>query len=65
MKYDGPSEVVMKIGVVAYKLKLLERLKLHPSFHVSFLNLITRILISTECKQRKHLLTSKRSLAGT
>ena len=37
MKYNGPFEVVMKIGVVSYKLKLLERLKLHPSFHVSFL----------------------------
>ena len=26
-----------RIGNMAYKLKLLERLKLHPTFHVSFL----------------------------
>ena len=36
-KYDGPFEVVKCIGNVAYKLKLPERLKLHPKFHVSFL----------------------------
>ena len=36
-KYDGPFEVVKRIGNVTYKLKLLERLKLHPTFHVSFL----------------------------
>ena len=37
MKYDGPFEIAKKIGVVAYKLKLPERLKFHLSFHVSFL----------------------------
>ena len=36
-KYDGPFEVVKCIGNVAYKLKLPERLKLHPTFYVSFL----------------------------
>jgi len=36
-RYDGPFEVIRKMGVVAYRLKLLERLKLHPTFHVSYL----------------------------
>ena len=36
-KYDDPFEIVKHIGNVAYKLKLPERLKLHPTFHVSFL----------------------------
>ena len=36
-KYDGPFEIVKRVGNVAYKLKLLEILKLHPTFHVSFL----------------------------
>ena len=40
-KYDGPFEVVKRVGVgvVAYKLKLLERLQIHPTVHVSFLKL--------------------------
>ena len=36
-KYDGLFEIVKRIGNVAYKLKLLERLELHLTFHVSFL----------------------------
>ena len=32
-----PLKVVKRIGNVAYKPKLPERLKLHPTFHVSFL----------------------------
>ena len=36
-KYDGPFEVIKQVRQVAYMLKLPERLKLHPTFHVSFL----------------------------
>ncbi|XP_069145456.1 uncharacterized protein [Solanum lycopersicum] len=36
-KYDDLFEVVKRVGEVAYRLKFLERLKIHPTFHVSFL----------------------------
>jgi len=36
-RYDGPFEIIEKVGAVAYRLKLPERLKLHPTFHVSYL----------------------------
>ena len=35
--YDGLFEIVKRVSVVAYKLKLLERLQIHPTVHVSFL----------------------------
>ncbi|GLT53152.1 hypothetical protein SLA2020_264420 [Shorea laevis] len=38
-KYDGPFEVIKRVGSVAYMLKLLESLKVHPTFHVSLLKL--------------------------
>ena len=34
-KYDGPFEVVKRVGEVAYRLNVSERF--HPTFHVSFL----------------------------
>ncbi|KAK6917068.1 hypothetical protein RJ641_017819 [Dillenia turbinata] len=36
-RYDGPFEVVRRVRKVAYRLKLPDRLKLHDTFHVSFL----------------------------
>ena len=36
-KFEGPFEVIKKVGEVAYMLKLPERLKFHSTFHVSFL----------------------------
>ncbi|XP_075079921.1 uncharacterized protein LOC142165219 [Nicotiana tabacum] len=36
-RYDGPFEVAAKVGEVAYRLKLPERMKIHSNFHVSFL----------------------------
>jgi hypothetical protein len=36
-RYDGSFEIIEKVGVVIYKLKLPKQLKLHPTFHVSYL----------------------------
>ena len=36
-KYNGTFEVVKRVGSIAYRLKLPERLKVHPTFHVSLL----------------------------
>ncbi|OIT08821.1 hypothetical protein A4A49_60772 [Nicotiana attenuata] len=36
-RYDGPFDVIEKVGEVAYRLKLPERMKIHPTFHVSYL----------------------------
>jgi hypothetical protein len=36
-RYNGPFKIMEKIRVIAYRLKFLEQLKLHPTFHVIYL----------------------------
>ena len=36
-RYDGPFEVLRRVGKLAYLLELPERYQVHPVFHVSFL----------------------------
>lgn len=52
-KYDGPFEIVKKVGNVAYRLKLPDRLKIHPTFHVSFLKPFQPDLLLDGRKQKK------------
>ena len=40
-KYDNPFEIVRRIGNVAYKLKLPERFKLHPTFQGKLLEALS------------------------
>ena len=36
-KYDGPFKIVKRVGAMAYKLKLPERLQIHTTIYMSFL----------------------------
>lgn len=36
-QFDGPFEVVKRVGKMECRLKLPDRLKIHPTFHVNFL----------------------------
>ncbi|KAL0368101.1 UNVERIFIED_CONTAM: Transposon Ty3-G Gag-Pol polyprotein [Sesamum calycinum] len=53
-KYDGPFEVMSKVGSLAYRLKLLDSLKIHPTFHVSFLKKFHQDLLDTARQQTQH-----------
>ena len=46
-KYDGPFEIVKRVSAVAYKLKLPERLQIHPTVHIA------RTANTTKLKQRE------------
>ncbi|KAL3512886.1 hypothetical protein ACH5RR_025603 [Cinchona calisaya] len=55
-KYDGPFEVIKYVGKVAYHLKLPNRLKVHPTFHVSFLKKLNQDEFDEERRQAKRAL---------
>ncbi|KAL0405984.1 UNVERIFIED_CONTAM: hypothetical protein Slati_3912300 [Sesamum latifolium] len=50
-KYDGPFEVVRIVGLLAYRLKLPDRLKIHPTFHVISLKKFHQDLLDTSRQQ--------------
>lgn len=52
-RYDGPFDIMKKVGNVAYRLKLPDRLKVHPTFHVSFLKPFHEDLVNLARKQAK------------
>lgn len=43
IKYDGPFEVIKRVGKVAYRLKLPNHLKVHPNFHMSYLSPLMKV----------------------
>lgn len=52
-KYDGAFEVVKQVGRVVFRLKLPDRLKVLPTFHVSFLKPFHKDLVDEGRQQGK------------
>ena len=52
-RYDSPFEVIKHVRNVAYRLKLLDKLKIHPTFHVSFLKPYHQNMVNTTRQQAK------------
>lgn len=55
-KFGGPFEIVKKYGNVAYRLVLPDRLKVHPSFHASYLKLYHGDLVDKSWMKSRHAL---------
>ncbi|CAI9756162.1 unnamed protein product [Fraxinus pennsylvanica] len=52
-KYDGPFEVIKRIGNVAHRLKLPDRLKVNRTFHVSYQKSFNESLVGEDRLQAK------------
>ena len=63
-RYDNPFEVIKRIGNVAYRLKLPDILKIHLTFHVSFLKPYHQDMVNTVRQQAKRPLSVIRKQLG-
>ena len=52
-RYDGPFEVIKRVGNIAYRLKFPNRFKIHLIFHVSFLKSYYQYMVNTMRQQAK------------
>ena len=65
-RYEGPFKVLRMVGKVAYKLEFPTKLKVHPVFHVSMLNLSMKIrVIQLVVSLNENQLGSRSFLTGT
>lgn len=64
-KYNGPFEVIKRVGSVAYQLKLPDPLKVHPTFHMNYLKPFNENLMGKDrlwAKRAPHM--SRNSMEG-